>query len=106
MTNPSIFIAPSRRLPALYFRRACALLDDMHKPITPRTYLHNIIQRICDEDGVPFHYVMGPNRRRETVACRYRCYDAMEREGMSVMAISRLFNKDHSTVSYHLNRSR
>ena len=90
---------------AATWAQACDTLDQMQTP-TPRSRFHDIIRRIGEEDGVPFHYLMGPNRRRKTVACRYKCYDAMEHEGLSVMEISRLFNKDHSTVSYHLNRSR
>ncbi|WP_127715857.1 DnaA ATPase domain-containing protein [Halobacteriovorax sp. HLS] len=64
-----------------------------------------IILRVCELYKVEFEEIFSRNRKKECAFARHLCmYILRERNGLSLARIATLFNRDHTSVIYGINK--
>lgn len=64
-----------------------------------------IITRVCDYYKVDIEDIFSRNRKKECAFARHLCmYILKERNGLSLSRIATLFNRDHTSVIYGINK--
>jgi chromosomal replication initiator protein len=64
-----------------------------------------IINRVCDLYKVDIEDIFSRNRKKECAFARHLCmYILKERNGLSLSRIATLFNRDHTSVLYGINK--
>lgn len=57
--------------------------------------------------GITWKQIVGPRRAGHIVGARHSCIEAVcrERPDLSIVAVSRIFRKDHSSILYVINKA-
>lgn len=66
---------------------------------------HEIIEIVAREENVPVKQIYGKGRMEPVVIARHRAMKACYEDGWSVTEISKVFNRDHTTVAYALSKT-
>lgn len=61
------------------------------------------VRELCEQRGVSFQDVMGRSRLARDCMVRSEAYIKFRSEGLSLPAIGRFFNRDHTTVLSGIN---
>lgn len=88
-----------------YYKSVLGIEDEKQNDIVPLTP-EAIIERVCRITKVPVDFVMGGNRKEDTVNARIMISEIIRVKfpKMSLSKIGKYMNKDHSMVIHYLEK--
>lgn len=100
--KPPVHVPAPEHVLEAEITRLQTLMDGCRIP--PRLRL--LVLPMVEEAGIPWHELVSPSRKDYLKWPRRKIWAMLQKEGLSLPQIGKMFNRDHTTILHGINATR